>query len=857
MFPMRSVFPSRSKSIPRTKVFSAQAPATPLHRFRILLRFALSIAFLISFVSASRAQSGSVHGKILDPLGNPIPQAKVVLLLEGREDKSIADAQSDADGAYVLNVPASGRYAVRAEATGFDSQTSQFIFVSANKTADIDVSLRIGTLSEQVVVSATGTPVSETQLGASVSVVDRSDLQNQHQLNIADSLRTLPGLQIVQTGQRGGTTSLFVRGGNSDFNKVLIDGIPANDIGGAFQFADLSSTGVDQVEILRGPNSVLYGSDALASVVNVTTPRGSTTVPEINYSVDGGNFSTLRDAVSIAGAFHQFDYFSEFSRFDTHNSLPNNEFHDATYAGNFGWTPTATIDVRFTVRHSATGLGDSNAIAFFGIPDDSFQHDRYTYWGATLQNQTTRHWHNILRFASGQQSTNFTNPAPTGTPFDPFAGTPFDFGPNYLGNTVTVRGANGYSVTGQAILDFSGVYPSTFDTQTTRRSFYAQSDYQVVPDLTVTGGFRYENENGFTNSNGSLSPADRNNYTTFLQANGNLGHRLFATAGVGFENNAVFGFAATPRVSVAYYLRRPANNDFIGDTKLKFNFGKGITEPSIFDQGASLFTLLSGTAGGDAIIAKGGIAPIGPERSRSFDFGVEQNLLHNRARLGLTFFRENYYDLIEFVSASALPSLGVPPDAVAAAQAAGGVTINSDSFRALGAEVTLDADLGHGFRAGGMYTYLDATVTKSFTGDALAPSINPAFPDIPIGAFAPLVGARPFNRAPHTGSLILSYDRRRFNSNLTGSFVSRRDGSTFLDDPFFGTSMLLPNRNVQDAYQLIDLNGRYAINSHISAYVAISNLISQHYQEEIGYPSLPLTFRLGLKFTFGGERGWK
>ena len=819
---------------------------------RGLIPFILLIAMAVASASIAHAQSANIHGTVSDPLGNPIAQAKVVLIREGRQDAPLAGTNSNSDGTYMLVIPSNGRYAVRVEATGFDPATSAFIYVGVNKTADLDVSLRVGTLAEQVVVSSTGTPTLETQIGASVSVVDRFDLENQHQLNVADALRTLPGLQIAQTGQRGGTISLFVRGGNSDFNKVLIDGIPANDIGGAFQFGDLSSTGVDQVEILRGPNSVLYGPDAIASVINVTTPRGTTAEPEFNYSIDGGNFGTLRNNVSVSGAFHQFDYFSDFSRFDTQNSVPNSAFHDATYAGNFGWTPTASTDIRFTVRHTATALGDPNALDFFGIADDTFQHDRYTYWGATLQNQTTKKWHNIVKFASGQQSVNLNNPSPTGTPFDPFG-----FGPDYLGDLVTIKGANGYSVTGQAILDFSGVYPSLFNSETTRRSFYVQSDYELLSDLTVTGGFRYENENGFTDSNGSRSPADRNNYSTFLQANGNLGHRLFASAGVGFENNAVYGFAATPRVSAAFYLRRPANQEFFGDTKLKFNFGKGITEPSIFNQGASLFALLSGVDGGQAIINDDHISPIGPERSRSFDFGVEQNLLQNRARLGVTLFYNNYYDLIEFVSASALPLLGVPPDAVAAAQAVGGATINSDSFRARGAEITFDTNLGHGFRASGVYTYLDATVTRSFTGDALAPSFNPAFPDIPIGAFSPLVGARPFNRAPHTGSILLSYDRRRFNTNITGSFIGRRDGSTFLSDGFFGTTMLLPNRNLQDAYQLVDLNARYAFNNHITGYASVTNLLSQHYSEVIGFPALPLAFRLGLKFTFGGERGWK
>ena len=356
-----------------------------LHRLRFLLNTTTKLVSLVAIATiiatTAQAQSANVRGKILDPLGNPVAQAKVTLVLEGREDKSLADSTSAADGTYQLQAPGSGRYAVRVEATGFDSQTSEFVYIGSNNSAGIDVNLRVGTLSQQIVVSSTGTPTLETQVGASVSVIDHSDLENQHQLNIADALRLQPGLQIATTGQRGGTTSLYVRGGQSDFNKLLIDGIPANDIGGAFDFGDLSSTAVDQVEILRGPNSVLYGPDAIASVINVTTTRGTTIEPEFNYSIDGGNFDSYRNDVSVSGAFHQFDYFSEFSRFDTRNSLPNSAFHDATYAGNFGWTPTSATDIRFTVRHTANGLGSPNALDFFGIPDDSFQHNRYTYWG--------------------------------------------------------------------------------------------------------------------------------------------------------------------------------------------------------------------------------------------------------------------------------------------------------------------------------------------------------------------------------------------------------------------------------------------------------------------------------------------
>ena len=235
--------------------------------------------------TTAQAQSANIRGKILDPLGNPVAQAKVTLVQEGREDKSLADSTSTADGTY------STRTRPTAVATPFASKPPASIpkppnsFTSAsNKSADIDVNLRIGTLTQQIVVSATGTPTLETQVGASVSVIDHSDLENQHQLNVADALRLLPGPANRDNRPARRHHLSVVRGGQSDFNKVLIDGIPANDIGGAFDFGDLSSTAVDQVEILRGPNSVLYGPDAIASVINVTTPHGTTIEPEFNYS---------------------------------------------------------------------------------------------------------------------------------------------------------------------------------------------------------------------------------------------------------------------------------------------------------------------------------------------------------------------------------------------------------------------------------------------------------------------------------------------------------------------------------------------------------------------------------------------
>jgi iron complex outermembrane receptor protein/vitamin B12 transporter len=159
--------------------------------------------------------------------------------------------------------------------------------------------------------------------------------------------------------------------------------------------------------------------------------------------------------------------------------------------------------------------------------------------------------------------------------------------------------------------------------------------------------------------------------------------------------------------------------------------------------------------------------------------------------------------------------------------------------------------------ARGGYTYLDAVIQKSFSSDALAPTVNPSFPSIPIGAFSPLVGARPFRRAPHSGYLQLSYTQPKWVAIFSGTLVGRRDDSDFLSDSNFGgPSLLLPNRNLDAAYQRFDLYGSYRVARFAEMYTSVQNLFSQHYSETFGFRSLPFTFRAGMKFSFGGE-SWK
>ena len=800
------------------------------------------LLFLLPLASTLCAQqAGRLHGTVHDPLGAVVTNASVDLI---HNDHVMANTKTNDEGAFSFEIAASGRYEIRASAPTFQQEASPLVYVSATSEAELNVTLGTPTLTQQVTVTATGAPTPEAQTGASVTVIPEEDFR--YSTEVQYPLRLAPGLQMTQSGQMGGTTGLNIRGGETDANKVLIDGIPANAIGGAVEFANLASVGIQSVEVLREPNSALYGSDALAGVVSLTTAKGTTPLPLITYAGDAGNFGTYRNEVTASMGYRQFDLYSAFARIDTGNSLPNSEFHNATYAGNFGWAPNSTNNLRFTVRHMIVSSGQPNAIALFGIPDDGQQKGQDNYYGAVWNSQTTDKWHNQIRYGGLRLNSEFNEFGATGI-FDPALGY-------WLGAPVTISGANGYSVIGQAIFQYSN-QPSEYLTPSSRDFVYAQTDYSVTPHFLALGAFKFEHEHGSAGYTGSTpSKIDRDNYSYTLQFAGDIRNRLFWNLGTGLENNGLFGFAATPRASLAYYLVRPSNSGFFTGTKLHGSFGKGIKEPSVYQQANSLYGLLAPLSDGSELTKQYNVAPLGAENSRTFDGGVDQQILKGRGLLSMTYFHNEFSHGVEYVPQAGLIELGIPA-ANLPPFAFGGAYINSLAFRSQGAEIEMQFQLANHLFARGGYTYTDANVQRSFSSDNLQPSFNTTFnfSNIPIGAYSPLVGSRPFRIAPHTGYFAITYTRSKFYTTFTGTLVGSRDDSDYLVDPNFGTSLLLPNRNLLGAYQRLELGCGYQITRRVNVYTDVQNLLSQHYFEAFGYPALPLTFRSGIKLNFGGE----
>src|ERR1700682_3330683 len=163
--------------------------------------------------------------------------------------------------------------------------------------------------TERIVVSATRIETPVNEIGSSVTLISSEEIERSQRRTLPDVLQTVPGLNIVQTGGPGGKTSVFMRGSNSNHTKVIIDGVDANDPSqdGVFDFGQVLTSDCERVKVLRGPQSSLYGSDAIGGVVNIVTKKGEGP-PQFTGRLEGGSFDTFNQSTSVRGSISRFNY---------------------------------------------------------------------------------------------------------------------------------------------------------------------------------------------------------------------------------------------------------------------------------------------------------------------------------------------------------------------------------------------------------------------------------------------------------------------------------------------------------------------------------------------------------------------
>ncbi|HEY1984061.1 MAG TPA: TonB-dependent receptor plug domain-containing protein [Terracidiphilus sp.] len=813
----------------------------------------LVLTFLGVFLFSAACNAASIRGIVTDTSGAKITGATVGLLSQG---KVVGSAVSTADGSYQILTGLSGRFFIVVSAKSFRQLETPGFYAGRLDNIERNMVLEPEWVRESIVVTATGTPTPQAQTSAATSVL--GDLELGTRTDVVSALRLMPGTISTQIGQRGAQSALFIRGGDSDDNKILIDGVSAGDLGGRFDFGSLPATAIERAEVYRGPNSSLYGADAASGVVSLATPRGTTSFPSLFLSGDGGNFNTSHEEAELAGTYNKFDYLGAFSWFQTSNALPMDEHHIAATAGNFGWQPNGTTQIRGTIHYDVASTGVPNAWDFYHVTDLATQKDQDIYLSASIDNQTTADFHNTIRYGLTRKREQYSLWAQRGSGY-------FDTYGDSLGDTLTITGANGYSATGSAVLDYAQVYPYQSQLVSNRDQLMYQGDFRVTPHLAVLAGFRYEDERGLENvpSYSTHDVTERTNYDYLAAVHGDFKNRFFYTLGGSLEHYSQFGVETSPRAGVSFYALKPRSGIFSG-TRILFNYGDAVREPGLTDQFGSLYSFLQ--QNGDLPVAQQlHIGPLAAPAVRTYEGGVEQAFLSERIIFKASYFHNEFGRQIEYVGGHLLPNL--IPNLTAAQQqqliaALGyyytddyGLTVNTEAFRAQGIESSLEGGIGRNIFLRGGYTWLDAAVQRSFDGDneALAGGFAPTYNGIPIGAISPLKGARPFRRPPHSGFFTATYAKHPFAVALTGGFATRSDDSTYLEyaDQNGGNSLLLPNRDLDHGYTKLDLGGTYQLFTWLSIYGQAENLMNNQHIAPIGYPSLPMNFRAGLKLQLG------
>ena len=830
-------------------------------RVRARLSGALFIATAIVLFAATAVvcPAAAIRGVVTDPSGAKVAGANVALFSSG---KVVAGAVSAADGSFQIMSGTTGRFFLIVSARSFRQVETPVFYAGALDNIERNVVLEPEWVRESIVVTATGTPTPQAQTSAATSVLGPQDLALRDDL--VSELRLMPGTFVVQSGQMGAVTSLFVRGGDSTSNKVLVDGVYAGDLGGGFDFGPLSTTAVESAEVYRGPNSSLYGADASSGVVSLTTPRGTTSFPSLLFHGDVGNYYTSREELEVAGAHKKLDYLGAFSWLQTSNDLPNDEYHVATSAANVGWQLNGNTQVRATLHYGVDATGVPNTWDFYHVTDSATEKDQDLFFSGAIDNQTTADFHQSAHYGMTRKREQYSLWSPSGEllTYDMYGDQA------YFGKNVTITGANGYSVGGQAILDFptfgAATYPEGHQIVSNRDQISYQGDYRFTPHIVATAGFHYEDERGAAPDSTYLTPVERRNYDYLAAVHGDFKNRFFYTLGGSLERYSLFGTQTSPRAGVSYYVLRPRNGIFSG-TRVLANFGDAVREASLTDQFYSLYNFLE-TNGGQSTVQQLHITPLSAPATRTYEGGLEQTFFSQRLLFRSSFFHNEFGRQIEYVGLDLIPQLlpGLTPtqqnllEQTLQADGAYEQSLNTEAYRALGVETTVEGGIGRNLFLRGGYTYLDAVVQRSFANDDVAllgpvPTYNGVAGGIPIGVDSPLEGARPFRRAPHTGFFTATYSTGRLTGLFNADFASRSDDSDFLayDDLNGGNSLLLPNRNLDSGYAKLDLGGSYELLNWVSIYGQADNITNSQHIAPIGYPSLPLTVRLGLKIQWG------
>ncbi|HMH28954.1 MAG TPA: TonB-dependent receptor [Steroidobacteraceae bacterium] len=450
---------------------------------------------------------------------------------------------------------------------------------------------------DTIVVTATRIPTPEEQIASSITVVTAEDIAAWQLQTLPDLLKQVPGLNLVQTGGAGGQTSVFMRGTNSNHTKVLVDGIDVSDpsnSGGAFDFGQFLTQDIQKVEILRGPQSGLYGSDAIGGVINIITKSGSGPA-QFNAGVEAGSFDTFNQTGGVSGSLNQFHYAANVEHFHSGETpvtpldllAPGEQriddyYDNLTASTKLGFDVTENFDLGLVARYTDTHL------RLTGENEDNFPAD----------------------FPDSSQSAN---------------------------NTLqTYARASAHLLSFDGVLEqtlgaaYSNIKSSDFAPEMARSDAFGERvkfDWQGIVKLAASEKLVLGAEHERDEITAPIS-ASTSIDSGYAELQSSFGDRLFDTISVRYDDNDRFGGKVTYRFAPAFLITETG-------TKLKASVGTGFKAPTL-NQLFQSFPDFDFFANPN----------LKPESSVGWDLGVEQALAANRLRFGVTYFHNNIKNLI-------------------------------------------------------------------------------------------------------------------------------------------------------------------------------------------------------------------
>ncbi|MDE0291515.1 MAG: TonB-dependent receptor [Candidatus Dadabacteria bacterium] len=450
--------------------------------------------------------------------------------------------------------------------------------------------------AEKIVVTGTKTWIDAERLGSTVTVIDREEIEKSGEKDISSILSRVAGFNVVGTGSRGGNSSIFVRGGQSDYNLVMINGVQINQAGGGFDISSLTTENIERIEIIKGAHSSLYGSDAASSVINIITKRGSGKMKKASSVALGfraEDAMILEHSSSISGSFEKLGYFISHQRIIDEGILEiNNDYKNNNFTANLSLEASDNLNLSFfsiyrdsKFEFPTAGAGDR--LDAFADPDSQTK-EKSLVTGSDIVFSPTQWWENSFKIGYMKlDRESYDGPEP-----------------------IELDGSE-----------------SEFDTLDKRISLeYGSSffvDFDQISSVTSTG-FEYEKESFETDS----LDESRKNYAFYAQNNFGLLNMFFVTAGIRYDDNEAFGGEWSPSVFAKWKIKESG-------TEIRGGISRGIKEANFFENFSTAFGTIPNP-------------DLKPEEALTAEVGFNQPLFDNTVELDLSFFQNKFKNIIAY-----------------------------------------------------------------------------------------------------------------------------------------------------------------------------------------------------------------